>query len=226
MDLRGVNLYRAPREELEEIVSAMCQEVGITDERKDEIDRFTWPLTVKGDAVLAHYLHSLRTGIINVAIASQMLLSERASAYAGLLHDIGKASADPKILGKTEEWTESDYAHIRAHVEASHDMLRGKFDFTAAIVIWHHRFQKSGYPESLPESLHDYSLGTGVLIAMHGRVLALADVYDALHRGNARFGGAQTGEQIHEKMLLFNPDLREQVEALYDRGIFTYDIAA
>jgi hypothetical protein len=56
--------------------------------------------------------------------------------------------------------------------------------------------------------------------------LALADVYDALHRVNEKFGGlkAFSGEQVKEQMLRMNPDLVELVDELYDTGVFTTDV--
>src|SRR3989344_5060947 len=54
-----------------------------------------------------------------------------------------------------------------------------------------------------------------------GRVLAIADVYDAMHRKNNKFeeGESITEEQIREKMLEFNKDRKELIEELYNVGI-------
>ncbi len=57
---------------------------------------------------------------------------------------------------------------------------------------------------------------------LRGRIVALADVYDALHRIDGKFEEkkALTGKEIREKMFEFNPDRKILVEALYKAEIF------
>jgi len=61
------------------------------------------------------------------------------------------------------------------------------------------------------------------MIALYGRILAIADCYDALHRVNDKFGTVQalTGEDIKEKMFQFNPDQRVLLNELYEANILT-----
>src|SRR3989344_5735384 len=101
-------------------------------------------------------------------------------------------------------------------------LLRGRFDFTADTMVLHHKFQANGYPENLPPQLHHYSDTTQELILEHGRVLALADVYDALHRENDKFGEKRrlTDSEIREQMFLLNQDREVLVVDLYKAGIF------
>jgi len=58
---------------------------------------------------------------------------------------------------------------------------------------------------------------------MYGRILALVDTYDALHRVNFQEGKVQqlTPTEIKERMLKNNPDQRVLVESLYNAGILT-----
>jgi len=102
-------------------------------------------------------------------------------------------------------------------------MLSGRFDFSAAIILWHHRFQADGYPKKLPKHLHVYAESSKLLIVEYGRIIALADVYDALHRANDKFGAKQelSGEEVRAKMFELNPDRKKLIAALYDSGIFT-----
>jgi HD-GYP domain-containing protein (c-di-GMP phosphodiesterase class II) len=154
-----------------------------------------------------------------------MHLDPKALLYAGLLHDIGKSLTDLKILQKTEGWTPHDAEEMKRHVADGCRILGGRFDFSREVIKLHHRFQREGYPKQLPKPLHEYSEGTKTMIALFGRLLALADCYDAMHRINDKLGQAPlTGQYIKEKMLEYNIDQRLLIEELYQAGIFTLHI--
>lgn len=220
--LQGVNLYAISQADLEEMNEEISRYVGIRDEDREALKVFTDLLRVKGEPYLTHYIHSLRTGVLCPVVTERMLFDPKPSAFSGRTHDVGKAFMRPELLGNTGEWTEADYDEMKEHVLKSFEALRGRFDHTAQVIIWHHEFQRNGYPEKMPEWLHDYSLANRVRIPMLGRILALVDVYDALHRGNAKFGSLLSGAEIHEKMIQFNPDMTYQVEKLYELDIFDY----
>lgn len=167
------------------------------------------------------YMHSLRVGLLARRIARFMHLDEKALFFAGIFHDLGKSLIPLSTLHKTSGWTSEDSKIMESHVMDSYRLLRDKFDFSADIVLLHHRFQKNVYPVELPPHLHAYSEGTRVLIMEYGRTLAISDVYDALHRKNNKFeeGKELTGEEIRQKMLEFNSDRGELVEELYNVGI-------
>jgi putative nucleotidyltransferase with HDIG domain len=170
--------------------------------------------------VQEHYFHSLRVGHLAQQIAACTFHDEKALLLAGTLHDVGKTHIPISVLTKTSAWTEADATTMEAHVPLGYEMLRGIFDFSAEILLWHHKFQRNGYPKILPPPLHEYSDATKVLIVEHGRLLAIADVYDALHRSNDKFGGALTGTKIRELMFELNPDRTTLVSHLYNAGVF------
>ena len=171
------------------------------------------------------YKHSIRVGLLARLIGMFMHLDQRALLYAGLLHDMGKAQTNPKTLKKTEGWNEADTAEIQHHVWDGYRLLRGQFDFSAEVILWHHRFQPNSYPaeEEMPVSLHEYSQGTKIMIPLFGRLLALADSFDASHRVNDKFakGDDSIGGGIKKRMLEHNRDQAFLVQELYEAGIFT-----
>lgn len=94
-------------------------------------------------------------------------------AQAGLLHDIGKIGVPEAVLGKRgplgpEEWTQ-----MRRHPVVGAQIV-APFEFLAAgaVTIRHHheRWNGTGYPDGL----------TGEHIPLGARIVAVADVYDAL----------------------------------------------
>lgn len=172
------------------------------------------------------YSHSLRVSLLARKIARFMHLDEKALFFAGTLHDLGKSLVPLSTLHKKSGWAPEDAKIMESHVMDGYRLLRDKFDFSANIILWHHRFQKNAYSGELPPLSHEYSEGTRVLIQEYGRILAIADVYDALHRKNNKFeeGKSLAGEEIREKMFELNPDRKALIEELYNVGILERDI--
>lgn len=120
--------------------------------------------------------HILRVQQYAVAIARHMRLSGadlEAIETGALLHDIGKIGVPEAILNKPERLTPDEFALIKQHPIIGADIL-APVNFPPAVieaVKYHHeRWDGSGYPEGL----------RGEEIPFSARVLAVADVYDAL----------------------------------------------
>jgi len=190
---------------------------------RQEIEIFLNLLKVRDNAT---YEHSIRVGLLATSIGRFMHLNPRPLLFAGLLHDIGKAQTNPATLKKTEGWTEADSKEVEGHVMDGYRLIRGSFDFSAEIILWHHRFQPRCYPAEMPKLLHNYSEGTKVMIALFGRLLSLADQFDALHRVNDRFTAEKVsvGEWVKNCMLEHNPDMKVLIEELYKAKIFTNEV--
>lgn len=207
---------------LEQEVREALDETGVKSEVRDSIYHFLTPLKEKCAATAVHYEHSQRVGLIGRQIARHMHLDEKVLLIGGLLHDIGKAQTCIETLSKTSGWTPQDTEEMKAHVMDGYRLLRGKMDFTAEVIVWHHKFQRGGYPEQMPAPLHPYCTGTQAMIPFYGRLLALADCYDALHRVNDKFGEVKAlgPDEIKAKMLEFHPDQARLINELYSAEIF------
>lgn len=216
--------YLDPKIPLETRLRDAFERLRIESNVRDKAMAFLGPLLVKDGAT---YEHSIRVALLSEAIARFMHLESKAGLFAGLLHDVGKAQTKLSTLQKTSGWTEDDSKEMLSHVMDGYRLIRGCFDFSAEIILWHHRFQARAYPETLPDPLHEYCQGTRILIPVFGRVLSIADTYDASHRLNDKHGATPpSGEEIKEKMLLYNRDQAVLVRDLYKVGIFTTDIVA
>ncbi|VAV82303.1 Response regulator [hydrothermal vent metagenome] len=94
---------------------------------------------------------------------------------AAPLHDIGKIGISDYILLKSGRLTSEEFEIIKEHTTMGYDMLkhseRNILKAAAIIAYEHHeRFNGTGYPRGLKgEEIHIY-----------GRIIALADVFDAL----------------------------------------------
>ncbi|OGZ66803.1 MAG: hypothetical protein A3C58_00920 [Candidatus Staskawiczbacteria bacterium RIFCSPHIGHO2_02_FULL_34_10] len=165
---------------------------GCTIDNVWQVFGFLQPLKAKD---LPTYEHSLRVDLLASQIAKFVHLDPKALLYAGLLHDVGKAQTRLATLQKTDGWTEADTEEIMNHVMDGYRLIRDKFDFSTEIILWHHRFQPRGYPKEMSTLLHKYCEGTKVMIPWYGRMLCLADTFDAFHRVNDKHGDMPiTGE--------------------------------
>src|SRR3989338_753211 len=208
---------------LEQQFSAACWELSITNTNRALLASFLAPLRNKHLVTRFHYAHSLRVGLLARQIGRFTYHEEKPLFFAGVLHDLGKCQSPIEILGKTDSWNDDDQQTMQAHVLDGYRLLRGRFDVSAEIMLWHHKFQENCYPEKLPPYLHKYRETMRLLIREYGRLVALADVYDALHRTDAKHGEKRTltRKEIKEKMFEFNPDRTILIEALYKVGILT-----
>lgn len=204
----------------EEDFFAACNDLKVRAEDVEAIKAFLSPLREKSDETLPHYLHTLRVGLLSRSIGAFVHHEERPLLFAGALHDLGKCQTCLSVLGRTGSWNDNDQREIEKHVLDGYRLLLGRFDFSAEIMVWHHRFQENGYPEVLPSPLHEYKEMTQLLIREYGRIVAIADVYDALHRVNSKTGAKKLSRsEIKQKMLVFNPDRVRLVTDLYHAGI-------
>jgi putative nucleotidyltransferase with HDIG domain len=120
--------------------------------------------------------HSERVGASSRELALRIGMSIAEAdivARAGLLHDIGKIGIPEGLLRKPGPLTQDEWAVMRRHPVIGAQIV-APFEFFApgTIVIRHHheRFDGSGYPDGL----------SGASIPLGARIVAVADVYDAL----------------------------------------------
>lgn len=94
---------------------------------------------------------------------------------AAPMHDVGKVAIPDLILLKPGKLTVEEFELMKRHALIGHEILRGssspKLQAAAIIALAHHeRFDGSGYPNGV----------AGEAISLHGRIVATADVFDAL----------------------------------------------
>lgn len=122
------------------------------------------------------YRHS--EGVATTAVAVSEALGLTPSAVhdqrrAGLLHDIGKLGVSNRILDKPGRLTTEEFRAIQRHPEITHQALtrvRSLAPLATVAAQHHERLDGSGYYRGL--GAEDLSLAA--------RILAAADVYDAL----------------------------------------------
>jgi putative nucleotidyltransferase with HDIG domain len=123
------------------------------------------------------YTHSLNVALYSMLIGKWLKLRKediKKVTIAGLLHDIGKTRVPYEILNKKGRLTEEEFSAIKHHSIYGYDIVNQYKNFSEdicqAILLHHERMDKSGYP---------YGYGEGQ-ISLFSRVIAVADVYDAI----------------------------------------------
>lgn len=120
--------------------------------------------------------HSQRVAELAASTAEAMGLAAdvvEQVRLAGRLHDIGKIGIREAVLDKPGSLDPEEYAHVKDHVRIGLEILAPMADLgdvLAFIADHHERLDGSGYPRGI----------SGEAISLGGRILAAADVFDAL----------------------------------------------
>ena len=123
------------------------------------------------------FAHSVNVAILSSLLGVLLKLSREEQlklTLGGLLHDIGKITVPYEILTKAGHLTYDEWSVMQGHPEAGRQRLKKMFPndtLLSTIALQHHEhIDGSGYPNHLKgEQIHRY-----------GRIVAIADVYDAL----------------------------------------------
>jgi len=128
------------------------------------------------------FYHSVNVAIYSIAIGLRLGLSKRELTYlgvAGLFHDIGKMFIDKDIVNKKGKLSPEEWNIMRTHPLKGAEMLmvaKGWDEFVIrmiTVVFEHHmKYNLSGYP----------SIELKRPQILFSRIIAIADIYDALGR--------------------------------------------
>ncbi|MBI4559259.1 MAG: HD domain-containing protein [Candidatus Hydrogenedentes bacterium] len=125
-----------------------------------------------------HYTvgHTWRVTNFALEIARQLGWSDeqqKICQMGGVLHDVGKIAIDDAILRKPGKLTDEEYAKMKVHPERGARLMRD-IEFLVPLIpyaLYHHeRYDGRGYPYGLK----------GEDIPLEGRLLAVADTFDAM----------------------------------------------
>ncbi|MGN0415617.1 MAG: HD-GYP domain-containing protein [Agathobacter sp.] len=123
------------------------------------------------------FKHSVDVATIAMIVAKQQGFSDpeiHEIGVCGLLHDIGKTKVPLEILNKPGRLDDQEFTIMKQHSVYGYHMVKDRNEFSTAVclgVLQHHeKINGSGYPMGVDDSK----------ISPYARVLAVADIYDAL----------------------------------------------
>lgn len=132
---------------------------------------------------------------------------------AAPMHDLGKIGIDDRILRKPGRLTDEEFAIMQTHAEKSEELVESVLedveddyfvDIARNVARHHHeKWNGAGYPDGLK----------GEEIPMEARIMAIADVYDALVSKRC-YKEAMSFEQAYKVMMEsmgshFDPQMEE-----------------
>jgi HD-GYP domain-containing protein (c-di-GMP phosphodiesterase class II) len=162
--------------------------------------------------------HSTRVTELALSIGKEMGCSDEQLDllnFSGHLHDIGKLGIPDSILLKPGPLTEQEFEAIKKHPVIGSNIVGhlGLLTAEQKIILHHHeRWDGKGYPDGLK----------GESVPFLSRILAVADVYDAMASDRAyrkRLADEVVLETIRQNSgTQFDGEVVEAFLALYEKG--------
>lgn len=123
------------------------------------------------------YSHSVNVAVLALVIGIALGLDRNTLSRLGLgaiLHDIGKVFINKDILNKPDVLTDEEFKEMKKHSQLGYIYAKEKFQLPntsyMGIIDHHEKFNGTGYPNA--------KAGKG--ISLFGRIIIVADIYDAL----------------------------------------------
>jgi putative nucleotidyltransferase with HDIG domain len=163
--------------------------------------------------------HSQRVSQYAVAIARELNVSQSMMHHirvGGILHDVGKIGISDNVLKKPGKLTAEEYDEMKKHPTIGVNIMkevRLLDEELRALYEHHERLDGSGYPRGL----------SGNEISLMGRIMAVADVFDAMTTDRP-YRDAIPPEEVLEHLRNgidtdFDPACVHALEAAYKNGI-------
>jgi response regulator RpfG family c-di-GMP phosphodiesterase len=178
--LRNMVALRRNQKALEDRAAWLAEKVAeatgeILDREREMITRLSRAAEFRDPETGAHIM---RMANYSRLIAEQLGLpgeEQELILRAAPMHDVGKIAIPDQILLKPGRLDEEELVIMKTHAEKGYEILRGsrsRLLDLAALIAWthHEKVDGSGYPRGL----------RGEEIPLQGRIVAVADVYDAL----------------------------------------------
>ncbi len=122
------------------------------------------------------YSHSVNVAILSIIIGIAYKLDRKELYKLGLgalLHDIGKVFVPKEIVNKPSNLTSEEFEQMKEHSLKGYEYIKESLEIPAAsciVTLSHHeKYNGTGYPNNKK----------GKEISLHGRIVSIADVYDA-----------------------------------------------
>lgn len=123
------------------------------------------------------YNHSLGVATISIAIGTAMRLSRQELCELGLcalMHDIGKTKIPIEIINKPGKLTKEEFDVVKEHPFLGAEFMNAEHlvndEIYQGVLSHHEKFDGTGYPNGQE----------GKDIPLYGRIISVADVFDAL----------------------------------------------
>jgi HD-GYP domain-containing protein (c-di-GMP phosphodiesterase class II) len=164
--------------------------------------------------------HSERVCRYAMAIADELKLHrdlKKLLMVSALCHDIGKIGIPDSILKKASLLSADEYDEMKLHPSIGADIMSHMPNanrFISGVKYHHEKWDGTGYPDGL----------VGEDIPFFGRIVAVADVFDAMVSGRSYSGFVDESnaiEKICAEKDLFDPEIIKALVRAWDSGGLT-----
>ncbi len=161
--------------------------------------------------------HSERVSKYCMVIADEMRLpreTKRLLMVSALCHDVGKIGIPDNVLKKAALLTAEEYDEMKLHPSIGAEIIKhvpNAKRFHSGVKHHHEKWDGTGYPDGL----------VGEDIPFFARIVALADVFDAMVSGRSYSGFLDQSdaiEKLHEERELFDPEVFKGFIRAHERG--------
>lgn len=167
------------------------------------------------------FAHSVNVAVLSIVIGLGLNM-KRESLYrlglGALLHDMGKVFVGTDIVNKPSKLTEEEFEKMKEHSKLGYDYLKKEFDLFPSsyrgVIDHHEKFDGTGYPSNLK----------GDKISLNGRIIAIADVYDALTSNRPYRKGMLPSEAIEYIMSTTGQHFDPEITKVFLKKIAPYPL--
>ncbi|KNZ43374.1 HD-GYP domain-containing protein [Acetobacterium bakii] len=167
------------------------------------------------------YFHSVNVAVLSIVLGTSLGFNKEDLCNLGLgaiLHDIGKIFVKKEILNKSGMLSDHEFEELKAHSSLGYNYIKKGFSISTSSKIGirdhHEKYGGGGYPNNI----------MGSDISLFGRIISIADVYDAMTSDRPYRKAVKPSEVIEYIMgsscTLFDPDL----VSIFIRKIAPYPI--
>jgi len=178
------------------LLSIFHQNISRFDELREMFMGTLQALTASVDAKDTYTRgHSERVAMLGAQLALAMGLTEmeiERVRITGLVHDVGKIGVPEAVLCKEGRLTFEEFEQIKKHPTIGYNILKDippLQDVLPGVLYHHERWDGKGYPDGLKK----------LDIPLYGRILALADTFDAMS-SNRSYRSALTRDKVLEEI--------------------------
>lgn len=169
------------------------------------------------------YYHCVNVAVLSVVLGVSLGLKRQDLCDLGIgaiLHDIGKVFIKKEILCKEGPLSDAEFAEMRNHSSLGYDYISTRFNINhsakRAILEHHEKYDGTGYPNQLK----------GENISLFGRIIAIADVYDAMTSDRPYRKGIMPSEVVEFLMGSTHSAFDPELVLLFIRRIAPYPVGS
>lgn len=139
-------------------------------------------------------------------------------AMGALVHDIGKVFIDKKIINKAAKLTPEEFEEIKKHSTLGFNYICSNSkipeEARSSVLMHHEQYNGNGYPAGI----------SGEEISLFGRIVCVADVYDALTSDRPYRPAMLPSDAVEYIMSGYNTHFEPKIVDAFTKKVAAYPV--